>query len=327
MRIGLTFDLRADYLAAGYGEEETAEFDKPETIDAIEGALRALGHQTERIGNLRALVGRLAAGATSWDLVFNIAEGLHGFGREAAIPALLESYDIPCVFSDPLVMALTLHKGLAKSVIRDQGIPTPDFAVAASAAELCRIALPFPLFVKPVSEGTGKGVTAASKVRNHDELLQVGRQLIERYRQPVLVETFLPGREFTVGILGSGEQARVMGAMEIILLADSDPEVYSYHNKECYEEVVEYRLVDDACARAAMRTALGAYLALNCQDGGRVDLRCDGGGRPHFIEVNPLAGLHPEHSDLCILAAKVGMPYLELIRTIVDSAIGRAERP
>ncbi len=326
MRVGLTYDLRADYLAAGFSEEETAEFDQPETIDAIEGAIQALGHQTERIGNVRALVGRLAAGAT-WDLVFNIAEGLHGFGREAVIPALLEAYAIPSVFSDPLVMAVTLHKGLAKNVIRDKGILTPDFAVAETAAELSRITLPFPLFVKPVSEGTGKGVTTASKVRNHDELLTVGLELIKKYRQPVLVETFLPGREFTVGILGSGDQAKVMGAMEIILLANSDPEVYSYRNKEFCDDVVEYRLADDACAKDAMQTALDAYLALNCRDGGRVDLRCDGEGRPQFIEVNPLAGLHPEHSDLCILATKLGMPYLELIRTIVDSAIARADRP
>lgn len=325
MKIGLTYDLRADYLAAGYGEEETAEFDRPETIDAIEGALKALGHQTERIGNVQALVARLAAG-DSWELMFNIAEGLTGYGREAVIPALLEAYAIPCVFSDPLVMALTLHKGLAKNVIRDHGILTPDFAVAATQAELARIDLAFPLFVKPVSEGTGKGVTTASKVKNHEELVTVGLQLIERYRQPVLVETFLPGREFTVGVLGCGDEARVMGAMEIILLANSDPEVYSYRNKEFCEEVVEYRRAEDDCAQAAMRTALASYRALNCLDGGRVDLRCDAAGRPQFIEVNPLAGLHPEHSDLCILATMIGMPYLELIRTIVDSAIRRVAR-
>jgi len=325
MRIGITYDLRADYLAAGYGEEETAEFDQIGTIDAIDSAIRALGHQTERVGNVRALVSRLAAGE-AWDLVFNIAEGLRGYGREAVIPALLEAYDIPCVFSDPLVMALTLHKGLAKNVIRDKGIPTPDFAVAATKVELEQVILPFPLFVKPVSEGTGKGVTAASKVRNREELIGVGLELIQKYRQPVLVETFLSGREFTVGILGCGDGARVMGAMEIILLENSDPEVYSYRNKEFCDDVVEYRLATDACAEAAMQTAIDAYRALNCLDGGRVDLRCDGVGRPHFIEVNPLAGLHPEHSDLCILANKVGMPYLELIRTIVDSAIGRAVR-
>jgi D-alanine-D-alanine ligase len=322
MRVGITFDLRADYLAAGYGEEETAEFDRPDTIEAIEGAIRTLGHETERIGNLQALVCRLGQGHR-WDLVFNIAEGLHGYAREAVIPALLEAYAIPCTFSDPLIMSLTLHKALAKRVIRDHGILTPEFAVAANGAELGRIDLPFPLFAKPVSEGTGKGVTTASKVETQYQLIAVGLELIKKFRQPVLIETFLPGREFTVGVLGSGDEARVMGAMEIILLANSDPEVYSYRNKEICEEVVEYRLVDDPTAQAAKETALAAHRALNCLDASRIDLRCDGAGQPQFIEVNPLAGLHPEHSDLCILATKVGMPYLELIRTIVDSAIAR----
>jgi D-alanine-D-alanine ligase len=322
MRVGITYDLRADYLAAGYSDEETAEFDRPDTIDAIEGALRSLGHETERIGNLQALVGRLAGGAR-WELVFNIAEGLHGIGREAVIPALLEAYAIPCTFSDPLIMALTLHKGMAKRVVRDHGILTPAFAVAEDGAALACIDLPFPLFVKPVSEGTGKGVTTASKVGTQYELMSMGLELINKFKQPVLVESYLPGREFTVGVLGSGSEARVIGVMEIILLDNSDPEVYSYRNKEICEEVVEYRLVDDPCAMAAKETALAAYLSLNCLDGGRVDLRCDASGRPHFIEVNPLAGLHPEHSDLCILATKVGMPYLELIATIVASAIAR----
>jgi D-alanine-D-alanine ligase len=159
----MTYDLRDDYLAEGYGEEETAEFDHPATIAAIEGALRTLGHETERIGHIRTLAKRLVAGE-KWDLVFNIAEGLRGFGREAQVPALLEAYDIPYVFSDPLVLSLALHKGMTKRVIRDLGIPTPDFTVVESPEEIERVALPFPLFAKPIAEGTGKGVTAASKI-------------------------------------------------------------------------------------------------------------------------------------------------------------------
>lgn len=322
MKIGITYDLRAEYLAAGYGEEETAEFDRLETIAAIDQALRATGAATERIGGLRSLLPLLAAGRR-WDLVFNIAEGLHGYGREAVIPALLEAYAIPATFADSLTCALTLHKGLAKQVVRDSGLPTPAFAVVEEAAGLEEVALPYPLFVKPVSEGTGKGVTAASKVLDRQALLDQGRQLLERYRQPVLVETFLSGREFTVGVLGTGAAARVMGVMEVLLLAGSDPEVYSYRNKEICEQVVEYRLADDALARRAAATALAAYRALGCRDAGRVDLRADAAGVPCFIEVNPLAGLHPEHSDLCILAGKTGMSYQSLIQAIVDSAARR----
>jgi D-alanine-D-alanine ligase len=318
----MTYDLRADYLAAGYGEEETAEFDRPDTIDAIETALRNLGHETVRIGNIQSLVKRLAAGER-WDMVFNIAEGLYGFGREAAVPALLDAYRIPYIFSDPLMLTVTLHKAMAKRIIRDLGLPTPDFAVVRAPEEIARINLPFPLFAKPIAEGTGKGVTSASKIASRDQLEPVCRELLATYRQPVLVETFLPGREFTVGIVGNGAAARSIGVVEVVLLENSDPDVYSYRNKEICEEVVEYRAVDDAEARAAVDLALKVWHGLDCRDSGRVDLRSDAQGRPSFIEINPIAGLHPEHSDLCIIASKFGMNYQQLIKEIVDAALDR----
>ncbi|NTV14208.1 MAG: D-alanine--D-alanine ligase [Desulfobulbaceae bacterium] len=322
MRIGMTYDLRTDYLAAGYSEDETAEFDRPATIDAIENAIRTMGHQPVRIGNLASLLKKLTAGE-KWDLVFNIAEGLYGFGRESQVPALLDAYRIPYVFSDPLVLALTLHKGMAKHVVRDLGIPTPDFAVVKSPDDIAKVALPYPLFAKPVAEGTGKGVNPASKLKDADQLDRVCRELLATYRQPVLIETFLPGREFTVGIAGNGETARAIGIMEVILLEKSEPDIYSYHNKEYCEELVEYRAVADPEAQAAIAVALAAWHALDCQDGGRVDLRSDAAGQPNFIEVNPLAGLHPEHSDLCIIATKFGITYQELMSEIVQAAMVR----
>jgi D-alanine-D-alanine ligase len=320
--IGLTYDLRQEYLAAGLSEQETAEFDRPDTVDALEAALRQLGHTTDRIGHMRQLVSRLARG-DRWDLVFNIAEGLTGVAREAQVPALLEAYGIACTFSDPLVMALTLHKGLTKTVLAASGVATPPFAVVEQAADIERIDLPFPLFAKPVAEGTGKGVTPASKAKDRAALAAVCRDLLARYEQPVLVETYLPGREFTVGITGTGAEARAIGTLEIVLLAEAEADVYSYVNKERCEELVEYRLVHahaDAQVRAAEQVALAAWRILGCRDAGRVDLRCDAAGVPNFLEVNPLAGLHPEHSDLPILATKIGMPYVELIGRIVASA-------
>ena len=322
MLIGITYDLRSDYLAAGYGEEETAEFDRESTIAAIDQALRAMGHETVPIGNFMGLMPRLLAGER-WDLVFNICEGLYGFGREALVPALLEAHRIPYVFSDPLVLGLTLHKGMSKHVVRDLGIPTPAFAVVKNPADVAGVALPYPLFAKPVAEGTGKGVTPASKISTAEELHVVCAELLQTFRQPVLVEAYLPGREFTVGIVGNGPTARSIGIMEVVLLPNSEPEVYSYHNKEFCEELVEYRKVDDAEARQAEATALAAWHGLDCRDGGRVDLRSDANGIPNFIEVNPLAGLHPEHSDLCIIAAKYGISYQELLSEIVAAAIAR----
>src|SRR5262245_49768690 len=199
MRIGLTYDLREEYLAAGFSEDETAEFDRPDTVEHLESALQQLGHTTDRIGHARQLIARLSGG-DEWDLVFNIAEGLSGIAREAQVPAILEVYGIACTFSDPLVMALTLHKGLTKTVVAAGGVPTPGFAVIAAVADIERIDLPYPLFAKPVAEGTGKGVSPASKVQSKAALGAVCEQLLAHYQQPVLVETFLPGREFTVGI-------------------------------------------------------------------------------------------------------------------------------
>ena len=142
----------------------------------------------------------------------------------------------------------------------------------------------------------------------------------------MLVEEYLPGRELTVGILGTGEQAEVLGTLEIVLLEGAEPEVYSYVNKEDCERLVEYRHVraeEDPTVREAEAVALAAWRALDCRDGGRVDLRCDGRGKPQFLEVNPLAGLHPEHSDLPMIATAVGVPYTELLDRIVRSAAQR----
>jgi D-alanine-D-alanine ligase len=321
MLIGLTYDLRSEYLAAGLSDEETAEFDRESTVEAIEGALRQLGHQTERIGHARSLVERLAQG-NRWDLIFNIAEGLSGVAREAQVPAILDVYGIPYTFSDPLVLALTLHKGLTKTVVQAAGVPTAPFAVIEQAADVSSVRLPFPLFAKPIAEGTGKGVTPASKVRDADELARTSAQLLERFQQPVLVEAFLPGREFTIGMIGSGDDAYALGTLEIVLLDTAEADVYSYVNKEECESRVEYRLVraaDPLIARAE-QVAVQAWRVLGCRDGGRIDIRCDAVGVPCFLEVNPLAGIHPEHSDLPILATKLGISYVDLIGRIIESA-------
>lgn len=324
LKIGMTYDLRDDYLAEGYDEEETAEFDRPETIDAIEKALKELGFETERVGHIRSLARRLVQG-DRWDMVFNIAEGLRGFGREAQVPAILEAFDIPYTFSDVLVLSMTLHKGMAKRVIRDLGIPTPDFAVIETEDQIAGIRLPFPLFAKPVAEGTGKGITAASKIETQEALERACRSLLTAFRQPVLVETFLPGREFTVGIIGTGTDAFATEVMEVVLKPQAERDVYSYFNKENFAALVEYRLVDDSEAGQAGKTALAAWRGLGCRDAGRMDLRSDATGRPNFMEVNPLAGLHPRHSDLPIIFGLMGKTFSQLIDLIMRSALKRLQ--
>lgn len=322
LKIGMAYDLRDDYLAEGYSEEETAEFDRSETIDAIEHALGDLGYETDRIGHIRSLTGRLVAG-DRWDMVFNIAEGLRGFGREAQVPAILDAYAIPYTFSDVLALSLTLHKGMAKHVIRDLGIPTPDFRVIETEDHIAGIHPPFPLFAKPVAEGTGKGISAASKIETPEALVQICRKLLTTFQQPVLVETFLPGREFTVGIIGTGKDAFTTEVMEVVLKEQAERDVYSYFNKENFQALVTYRLVDDDEAKRAGETALAAWRGLGCRDAGRVDLRSDRTGRPNFMEVNPLAGLHPRHSDLPIIFSLMGKTFLQLIDLIMCSALKR----
>ncbi|MBN9555268.1 MAG: D-alanine--D-alanine ligase [Alphaproteobacteria bacterium] len=322
MRIGVTYDLRSDYRALGYGEEETAEFDAEETIAAICEALSGLGHQPERIGGIRRLTEKLAAGAR-WDAVFNICEGLKGVSREAQVPALLEAYDIPYLFSDPLTLALCLDKAMTKRVLRDAGVPTAAFALIESEADIAKVAMEFPLFLKPVSEGSGKGVDARSRVANRSELESVACDLLARFRQPVLVEEFLPGREFTVGITGTGEAASVLGVIEIVPTEKYVGHGYGLENKADWEDKLDIVPVDDADARAAADVALAAWKVLRCRDGGRADIRLDRDGRPCFIEVNPLAGIRPGYSDLCFIADFQKITYRELIGKFLDSFLAR----
>jgi len=321
MKLGLVYDLRDDYLALGFSEEETAEFDSRATIDALEGALGRLGWDVHRIGRGQELARRLVGGER-FDLVFSIAEGLHGRSREAQVPALCEMFDQPYAFSDPLTMAVTLDKPVAKRIVRDSGIPTADFVILERATrDLPDIA--FPAFLKPIAEGTGKGCGGRSKVSNKVELKREAARLIEKFHQPVIAESYLAGREFTVGIVGNGANAKVIGVMEIAVKPDADSGIYSYEIKENWEPFVTLALVDDAEAQLAGTRALAAYHALGCRDGARVDLKSDSQGSPQFLEVNPIAGLHPTHSDLPILTTKAGFSYDWLIGEITTSAIAR----
>ena len=324
MRVGLTYDLRSAYLKEGYSEEETAEFDRDDTIDSIENTLKELGYKTDRIGHVRQLASRLANG-DRWDIVFNIAEGMFGIAREAQVPALLDAYNIPCVFSDALILALSLHKGMCKHVIRDCNIPTPEFKVINNLSDIDTVKLSMPLFAKPIAEGTGKGVDGNSKVNSMKELKKLCGDLLTKYKQPVLVETFLPGREFTIGIVGTGDEAKSVGVLEVVLKGDAEPDAYSYVNKEKCEELVQYILVKGKIAAECEKVALESWRALGCRDGGRVDIRMDDNGVPNFLEVNPLAGLHPLHSDLPILSTLNGIAYRDLIKMIMDSAVKRVK--
>lgn len=323
MKVGITYDLKDDYIKMGFSEEDAAEFDSIETIDGLDNALRSLGYETERIGSAKNLAVQLVAGKR-WDIVFNIAEGVRGIGREAQVPAFLDTYDIPYVFSDPMVLALSLHKGMTKRVVRDGGIPTPKFHVVENEKSIDEVDLKYPLFAKPVSEGTGKGIDAASKITGKNQLREVCISLLKKHNQPVLVEEYLPGREFTVGIVGTGTEAKVVGVIEVLSRKGAEQNAYSLYNKKHYKEIIEYVPPKDMeMYNRCSQTALKAWNILGCRDGGRIDLRNDSEDIPNFIEVNPLAGLNLIDSDLPILCRLHGIEYKELIRMIMNSAVKR----
>ena len=319
MKIGLTYDLRSWYIDRGYSMDETAEFDKQETIDALENSLKLMGHETEPIGNVFQLIESLASGK-KWDMVLNIAEGLYGDGRESVVPAILDQYKIPYVFSGPVIMGLSLNKHLTKLVVSAAGVPVSPGCLMSSVKDADNCRLRYPLFVKPVSEGTGKGITEKSLVHSPDELKKMVQWITEEFMQPALVEEYLPGREFTVGVLGSGHEATVIGGMEVIC---SDNLPYSVEVKENYQNYCKYKPIDTDIYDECRSVALNAWRALEAVDGGRIDLKADRNGIICFIEANPLAGLNPIHSDLPILSRMYGIEYQELMESIINSAIKR----
>jgi len=321
MIIGLTYDLRSDYLKEGYSHEETAEFDKEETIAGIENAIQNAGFETERIGHARQLMTALSAGK-KWDLVFNIAEGMYGEGRESLIPALLDSYKIPYVFSGPVTLGVSLNKAFTKHIVRDAGILTPDFFVVYKVEDIENCKLEYPLFAKPIAEGTGKGIENKSVIKDKNQLKVVCTSLLKTFKQAVLVERFLPGREFTTGIVGNGNEASVVGSMEVVY-GENTSEIYSMFNKENYEDRISYKLPDDETALKCAEISLKVWNILNANDGGRVDLRMDENGNVNFLEINPLAGLNPIHSDLPLLSKLNNLSYQELMNRILNASIKR----
>lgn len=326
-QLALCYDSKEEHLAAGLSPEDVAELDSEETIDLLVGALAELGHRTERIRGGKRLAALLVAGGR-WDMVFNIAEGLRGRSREAQVPALCELFGQPFTFSDALTCAITLDKEMAKRVVRDGGLPTPRFAVVEGVADLVDLAqvaaLEPPLFAKPVAEGDSKGVLQRSLIEMHEQLPVICRELLASYGQPVLIEEYLPGRELTVGIVGNGARARVLGVMEIDFRKAAEPAGYTTVNKRVAKARLSFRLCPDARLTAlADGIALSVYRLLRCRDAARVDLRCDAAGIPCFLEVNALPGMHPTHSDLPQIGSLTGVSYLELTRQILDAAMER----
>ncbi|HET7600666.1 MAG TPA: hypothetical protein VFK09_10250 [Gemmatimonadales bacterium] len=305
------------------------EWDDPTTIDAVANALSLVG-EVLRLEANQDFPQRLLDYRP--DFVFNIAEGLFGPNRESHVPAVCEFLGVPYHASDPLTLALCLHKGRAKEVMQQYGVPTAPFRLARAAADARSTRLPFPLFVKPAFEGSGKGVNVKSVCHNRGELVAQVDYLLCTYREPVLMETYLPGPEFTVAILGNGDEARCLPivGMRFDSLPAGAPPIYGYEAKWVWDtparplDIFECPArIPEPLAEQVREAALGAYQALDCRDWCRVDLRCDAAGRPMVVELNPLPGILPDPRDNSCFpkaAAAAGMSYDELICTVADIA-------
>ncbi|MGM0575446.1 MAG: D-alanine--D-alanine ligase family protein [Myxococcota bacterium] len=324
LRVGLLYNLKRESPGAPGVPEDEAEFDSPATIEALSDALASFGHDVLPLEATPDLLGHLQHARL--DVAFNIAEGLRGRSREAVVPALLELLDIPYTGSDPATLALTLDKGLAKRIVREAGVPTPRFAVLTSPRQRLPRDLRYPVIVKPVAEGSSKGVVGRSVAEDEADAREAAGALLDRYGQPALVEEFLPGREFTVGLLGD-RRPEVLPLMEIVFGEQGTPHpVYAFAHKQDAADAVRYEVparVEPALRREIASVALRAFRALGCRDVARIDLRLDRDGRPGFIECNPLPGLTPGWSDLCLIAEAAGMDHASLVGRILRPALRR----
>jgi D-alanine-D-alanine ligase len=328
VQIGIAFDLKSDFEPiAGAPDDRLEEYDSLATVDSIAAALSELGHEPLQLGGGRTFVERALGNPV--DLVFNIAEGRGSRSREAHVPAVCEMLGIPFTHSDPLTLALTLDKALAKRVAGSLGVHTPRFAVVKRVRDALAVDLAYPLIAKPLFEGSSMGIRKSSRVESVDELAREIERIAHGYEQPILVEEFCSGPEFSVGVLGTGAKARALGMMEIIPKVDRPTEfVYSLEVKRDWERQVEYHVPprrDAKLLEAVTKLALDAHRALECRDVSRVDIRLDAEGRPCFLEINPLPGLSPATSDLCIVGRGMGVSFVQLIDAIVGSALERHE--
>jgi D-alanine-D-alanine ligase len=320
-----------------------AEWDSAETIDAVASALSAFG-DVIRIEANESLPERLRAERP--DIVFNIAEGLHGTNREAHVPAICEFFAIPYSGSDPFTLSLCLDKARTKDFLTAHGIPNARYAVIEDEASLARllagemgsdsIVSAFPLFLKPVHEGSSKGITEKNFVRDRDELEAQARFLLATYDQPVIAEEFLPGAEFTCGVLGNGASAQVLPivGMNFESLPAGALPIYGYEAKWVWDtpdeplDIFECPArISPALQRAIEDVVLRAYRILGCRDWSRIDVRLDAKGRPNIVEVNPLPGILPNPEDNSCLpkaARAAGLGYDELIQSALRHAAERS---
>ena len=319
IRVGFTYNVKRDGAT-----DVQAEWDPPETIIAISNALARQGHIVVHLEATPDLPRVLAEADV--DMIFNIAEGVEGRNRESQVPALCELLGIPYTGSDSATLAIALDKALCKKVLSQHDILTPKFMVMETGRERLDPVLAFPLIVKPNAEGSSKGIGTASVCDNEDELRQIVVDILDKYKQPALVEEYITGREFTVGLVGN-KRPRVLPAMEIKFKnKKNNRPVYDYVVKQEWEKHVEYKCpaeLEDSLAKNIERIAKATFQALDCRDFARIDIRVDDQGKVYVFEVNPLPGMTPGYSDLVLISTAAGWDYDQLMAEVTAGGLRR----
>jgi len=320
LRVGIACNIRTDN-----SSDLQAEFDEPETIAAICDALNAGGFEPVVLEASDGFPQKLETEKP--DIVFNIAEGKVGRAREAHIPAILEYFGVPYTGSDAVALAVSLDKALTKRVVQSLGIETPVFVVIKKGSIELPDDLLYPVIIKPNAEGSGKGISDACVAANPEELGELAGKITEDYGQDIIVEQYIDGREFTVGILGNRQGCRIFEPMEVIFKEQRGLyKVYNYEVKKNFRDYVIYRCPPELPShlKARMvRDAEAVYEALGCRDFARIDFRLSGDGIVYFIEVNPLPGLAPGYSDFPMLGEFNNISYNDLICDMLHCALKR----
>lgn len=322
-RVGLAFNLKKGI--KGSVEDIEAEYDSIDTVMAIKNALESIGCRVELMEADHSFLDKLRQ--VHVDIVFNIAEGLGGRGREAHIPAILSFLGIPFTGSDETTLCIALDKALTKRLLTSFRILTPKHQLISHEGERIRRDLRFPLIVKPNAEGSSKGISSMAVVDNMEQLKSLLERNFRLYGQPMLIEEFIPGREFTVGVIGNGHETRFFSPMEIVYKEDRDGKnIYSFEVKKDYKKYVEYVCPPDLSPelqKKLMDIAGKIYRVLQCRDFARMDFRMSKDNRFYFIEINPLPGLAPGYSDYPMIAEFCGVEYNTVIKMILNSALKR----
>jgi len=340
MRVALLFNSKHSIeRPADAPPDALAEYDSEETTHALAAALRSAGHAVFPLEADVTLLDTIRQ--VSPDICFNISEGLRGESRESQVPALLEMLGIPYAASGVLANAISLDKAVCKLLWRAQGLPTAPFQLFRTGDEPLDGGVTFPLFVKPVREGTGMGISPASVVRDEPELRRRVGWIIGAYHQPALAEPFLPGREFTVGLIGNERRVyalppsslydergfHVFPVLEIDVSPVENAEgIYSSHIKSERPMDPAYLCpapIDDGLAAQLQDLAVRGFTAIGAVDVARVDLRLAGDGHPYLLEINTLPGLNPTYSDIVLAARGEGLPYEALVNEILNLAVAR----